>query len=89
MPATITAKYLGDATLEEQIREQLEKELKAFDKWRVTVLGAAGSDLWEIKVYGPDGQAHGVKRLDSKQTVGTVVEEAAHMVMIASQEKAL
>jgi hypothetical protein len=88
MPATITVRYLGDEGMEEQIRERLEQELKAYDaSWRVSVLGSAGNNIWEIKVMGGAGQETSVKRLEAHQTVDKIAEEASHMVKIASQQK--
>ena len=46
------------------------------DSWRVSVLGGAGSDEWEIKVKHDRGQEHFVKKLDAHQTVDKVVEAA-------------
>jgi hypothetical protein len=85
MPATVTAKYLGDENIEKQIRERLRRELNdCHDTCRVSVLGSAGSDLWEIKVaLGPDGQR--VKKLDGHQTVDKIAEEVAHMVQAISR----
>ena len=57
------------------------------DSWRVSVLGGAGSDEWEIKVKHDRGQEHFVKKLDAHQTVDKVVEAAVHMVKTAKANK--
>jgi hypothetical protein len=89
MPATVTVKYLGDEKVEKSIRVGLEAALKDYeDRWRVSVLGSAGSDFWEIKVEQPQGGQHWVKKLDAHQTVEKVVEEATHMVRLAAQSLA-
>ena len=87
MPATVRVKTLGDAGVEKEIRGQLEEALREYDDCRVTVLGAAGSDVWEIKVDVGAGREHSVKRLQAHQTVGKIVEEAVHMVKIARQQE--
>lgn len=87
MPATVAVKTLVDAGVENEIRGQIEEALREYDDCRVTVLGGAASDVWEIKVDAGAGREHSVKRLEAHQTVGKIVEEAAHMVKIARQQE--
>jgi hypothetical protein len=88
MSATVTVKYLGDERVEKSIRDGLQAALKDYeDRW-VSVLGSAGSDLWEIKVQQPEGVEHSVKRLKANETVEKIVEEATHMVRLAAQSLA-
>jgi hypothetical protein len=88
MPATVTVGYLGDAAVERQIREGMEKELEMYDpSWHVSILGSAWNDTWVIKLTGGEGQVHSVKKLNAHQTVVMVIEEAAHMVRTAHREQ--
>jgi hypothetical protein len=89
MPATVTVKYLGDEKVEQSIRAGLEAAFKDYeDRWRVSVLGSAGSDFWEIKVQQSEGVEHSVKRLKANETAEKIVEEATHMVRLAAQSLA-
>jgi len=99
MPAKISTENL-DATIDKQIREQLEKELKEFGGWEVKVVGPAGHDpKCTFEVRDPDKQVRtgsgvvwdpefrtGGNRWDSERTVRKIVEDVAHIV--ESQEKA-
>jgi hypothetical protein len=87
MPATVRVKTLRDAGAENEIRVQLEEALREYDDCRVTVSEGAASDVWEIKVDVGGGREHSVKRLQARQTVGKIVEEAVHMVKIARQQE--
>lgn len=85
MAARITVKYLGDAEKENLIGERLAEELKDYPDWRVSVLGSAGNDVWEIKVHGPRTDQFGVMKLEHDQTVENAVKQALTLVRIADR----
>jgi len=89
MPPKITAKYLGDKQAEKQIRERLNRELRDYaGDWRISVLGVAGSDRWQIEVEdSADERKYRVTKILANQTGDKIVQETTRMIETAQKQK--
>jgi len=64
MPATVSTSYIGNPEMDRAVRAGIEEFFKRYsDEWRVTVIGAADNDVWELTVIAPNGQKKWVQNL--------------------------
>lgn len=84
MPATVTIKFLGDASQEEALKRLLEQRFEHRPgQWRVTIIGDQRNTIWELKIKDPEGREIGKKHLygeDGGHRFERILEDTDHIM---------